>query len=94
MATRNRLLTDDFHSNVKFGDLFYTFMNSSDLDEMFFEKVLEKGTKKRGYKAVIETIEKQSSFIGPWEYRKLFDKTSKDLVQNLIKRINFVYGLN
>ena len=91
MATRNHLLTDDFRSDVKFGDLFYTFMNSSDLNEMFFEKVLKKGKKLRGYKEVIKTIEKQSSFMGPWEYKNLFDKTSKDLVQKLIKRYNFFY---
>ena len=64
-------------------------MNSSDLDKMFFEPVLKKGTKKRGYKKVIETIEKESFFRGSPEYRKLFDETSKDLVQKLLKRINF-----
>ena len=91
MAIRNRLLTDDFHRDVKFGDLFDTFLNPSELDESFFEPVLEKGTKKRGYKVVIGKIEKESLFLGSPEYRKLFHETSKNLVQKLLKRYNFGY---
>ena len=91
MAMRNRLLTDDFRSKVNYTDLFYTFLNPSELDEIFFEPVLEEGKKKRGYKGVIGKIEKESLFLGSPNYRELFHETSKKLVQNLLNRYKFAY---
>ena len=91
MAIRDRLLDNLFRRDVNFGDLFYTFINSLELSESFFEPVLEKGKKKRGYKGVIEKIEKESLFLASEKYKDLFQETSKNLVQKLLKRFNFVY---
>ena len=91
MAIRDRLLDNLFRRDVNFGDLFYTFINSLELSESFFEPVLEKGKKKRGYKGVIEKIEKESLFHASEKYKDLFQETSKNLVQKLLKRFNFVY---
>ena len=93
MAIRDRLLDNLFRRDVNFGDLFYTFINSLELSESFFEPVLEKGKKKRGYKGVIGKIEKESLFLASEKYKDLFQETSKNLVQKLLKRFNFVYWL-
>ena len=90
MASRNYLLDEEFRNKVNFADLFYTFVNPTELDELFFGPVLEERKGKRGYKGIIQTIEKESLFFGSPEYRKLFHETSKNLVENVLKRINSV----
>lgn len=92
---RNNLLTPEFHENVNFADLFDTFEfeNGTVLDKLFFVPILREGKKMRGYKKVINTIEKESLFRGSLEYRKLFHETSKNLVENILERLRTVKQL-
>ena len=96
MAIRYGLLSYDFHNEVNYADLFSTFTSkyNTELDVLFFAPVLGEGKEKRGYKKVIETIQKEFCFFASLKYRKLFDETSKKLVQKLLKRYNFAYPVN
>ena len=86
---RNNLLTPEFRKNVNFADLFDTleFDNGAVLDELFIKPVLYEGKKIDNYNEVIDTIKKESLFRGSLKYKNLFNKTSRELILNISKRL-------